>query len=321
MLASVRLAVRRRHIRQFSSIKQVGVVGLGLMGHGIVQVTAMATSPEFQVVAVEANQDAIDRGRKHIDASLSKITASKVKRGTLTSEGADAHTNEILSRICYATDRGALADCDMVVEAIGEDLDTKLHLFKDLASLTRTECILASNTSSLSVADMAVASGRPSHVIGLHFFNPVQMMKLVEVVQTEYTDPQVFEKSKEWVQSIGKHPVSCKDTPGFIVNRLLIPSLAQAMLMLDRGDGTIVDIDKSLELGAGHPMGPLTLADYIGLDTCLFVLDGWVEKYPNEPSFVVPACLREKVAAGKLGRKTGEGFYVWEGDKRTNVAS
>ena len=243
-------------------------MGLGLMGHGIVQVTAMATSPEFQVVAVEANQDAIDRGRKHIDASLSKITASKVKRGTLTSEGADAHTNEILSRICYATDRGALADCDMVVEAIGEDLDTKLHLFKDLASLTRTECILASNTSSLSVAvstainrstqmcnffldvrhgarklsvlicfsgfngtvptpctlvswiqDMAVASGRPSHVIGLHFFNPVQMMKLVEVVQTEYTDPQVFEKSKEWVQSIGKHPVSCKDTPGFIVNR------------------------------------------------------------------------------------------------------
>lgn len=251
---------------------------------------------------------------------MRKILARKVKNGTVASTDADAYTEDIVSRISYATDRGAVADCDLVVEAIPETPDIKLPLFKDLANLTRPDCILASNTSSLSVKEMAVASEHPSRVVGLHFFNPVQIMKLVEVVQTEYTDPRIFEKSKEWVESIGKHPVSCKDTPGFIVNRLLIPSLAQAMLMLDRGDGSVKDIDKSLELGAGHPMGPLALADYIGLDTCLSVLGGWVKKFPNEPSFVVPACLREKVAVSKLGRKTGEGFYLWEGDKRTQVA-
>lgn len=290
------------------------------MGHGIVQVTAMASSPTYSVIAVESSQDAINIGRKRIDDSLSKMISRKVKNGKLAASDADKQKDEISSRISYASERGALANCDVVIEAITENPDIKLPLFKDLAQITRPDCILASNTSSLSIMEMAVASGRPSHVVGLHFFNPVQMMKLVEVVRTEDTDPSVFEKSKAWVQSIGKHPVSCQDTPGFIVNRLLIPGLAQGMLMLDRGDGSVEDIDKSLELGAGHPMGPLTLADYVGLDTCLSILDGWVHKYPNEPSFVVPECLRQKVAAGKLGRKTGEGFYLWDGDKRATVA-
>ncbi|CAN0360931.1 unnamed protein product [Laminaria digitata] len=290
------------------------------MGHGIVQVAAMAASPTYSVIAVESNQDAIDIGRKRIDDSLSKMISRKVKNGTVTASDADKHKDEISSRISYASERGALANCDVVIEAITENPDIKLPLFKDLAQITRPDCILASNTSSLSIMEMAVASGRPSHVVGLHFFNPVQMMKLVEVVRTDDTDPAVFEECKAWVQCIGKHPVSCQDTPGFIVNRLLIPGLAQGMLMLDRGDGSVEDIDKSLELGAGHPMGPLTLADYVGLDTCLSILDGWVHKYPNEPSFVVPECLRQKVAAGKLGRKTGEGFYLWNGDKRATVA-
>ncbi|CAM9501276.1 unnamed protein product [Ectocarpus sp. 4 AP-2014] len=306
--------------RELSTIKQVGVVGLGLMGHGVVQVTAMASSPEYMVVAVDGSKDCMDAGKKRIDQSLSKMLDRKVKKGVLTEGDAAAQKEGISSRISYASDVSALADCDLVVEAITENPEIKFSLFKDLARVTRSDCILASNTSSLSIKEMAVASGRPSHVVGLHFFNPVQLMKLVEVVRCDVTDPAVFEECKSWAQTVGKHPVSCVDTPGFIVNRLLVPGLAQGMLMYDRGDGSVEDIDKSMELGAGHPMGPLTLADYVGLDICLSILDGWVQKYPDEPSFVVPECLREKVAAGKLGRKSGEGFYLWDGDKRTTVA-
>lgn len=189
------------------------------MGHGVVQVTAMASSPSFSVVALDQNEDAVDAGRKRIDESLSKLIARKVKKGTLLKEDAGAEQDEILSRISYASDMKALADCDLVIEAATENPDIKLPLFKDLARSTPEDCILASNTSSLSIKDMAVASGRPSHVVGLHFFNPVQLMKLVEVVQCEHTDPGVFEECKSWAQAIGKHPVSCVDTPGFIVNR------------------------------------------------------------------------------------------------------
>ncbi|CAM9636817.1 unnamed protein product [Pylaiella littoralis] len=316
---------RQKTLREFSSIKQVGVVGLGLMGHGVAQVTAM--SPEYSVVAFDGSQNAIDSGRKRISQSLSKMLDRKIQKGALSKGDAAAQTDGIMSRISFASDMSALADCDLVIEAITENPKIKLPLFEDLARITSPSCILASNTSSLSIMEMAVASGRPSHVVGLHFFNPVQLMKLVEVVRCEATDSAVFEECKSWARTIGKQPVSCVDTPGFIVNRLLVPALAQGMLMYERGDGSVEDIDKSMELGAGHPMGPLTLAvrraiipDYVGLDICLSILDGWVHKFPDEPSFVVPECLREKVAAGKLGRKTGEGFYVWDGDKRAHVA-
>jgi len=151
---------------------------------------------------------------------------------------------------------------------------------------------------------------------GVHFFNPVQLMKLVEVIRTDGTSPGVFERAYNWVSDINKVPVSCGDTPGFIVNRLLVPSLLQAMLMVDRNDASVKDIDISMQLGAGHPMGPLHLADYIGLDTAFFITQGWVEKYPDEPAFVVPNCLKEKVDAGHFGRKSGQGFYHWDGDKR-----
>ncbi len=171
-----------------------------------------------------------------------------------------------------------LADTDFIVEAVIENMDLKQKLYENLGTLCKPETIFASNTSSLSITEMAQFSGRPQNFVGVHFFNPVQLMKLVEVIRTEQTDPVVFEKAYSWVQDIGKVPVSCGDTPGFIVNRLLVPSLMQAMAMVDRNDASVKDIDLSMKLGAGHPMGPLHLADYIGLDTCLFIVEGWTEK-------------------------------------------
>ena len=198
-----------------------------------------------------------------------------------------------------------------------EDVKVKRSFYEKLGQLAKPDAIFASNTSSLPISAFADSSKRSPQVVGLHFFNPVQIMKLVEVIKTDATDPNVFEKCKAWVHQIGKHPVSCKDTPGFIVNRLLIPYLSQALLLYERGDATKEDIDISMQYGTGHPMGPITLADYVGLDTMLYILDGWVRDHPNENAFVVPDILRQKVAEGKLGRKIGEGFYKWEGDKRS----
>jgi len=196
-------------------------------------------------------------------------------------------------------------------------LGIKTALFKELGELCKPETILASNTSSFPVMEMAQASGRPERFVGLHFFNPVQLMRLVEVVRTDVTDADVFETAKGFGAKCGKAPVACKDTPGFVVNRLLVPYMAQSLLMLERGDATKEDIDTAMQFGCGYPMGPLTLTDYVGLDTTLAILEGWVDKHPDEPAFVIPNILREKVAAGKLGRKTGEGFYVWDGDKKS----
>lgn len=205
---------------------------------------------------------------------------------------------------------------DFIVEAVIENMDLKRDLYTELGQRCQEKTIFASNTSSLSISEMAQFSQRQDRFVGVHFFNPVQIMKLVEVISTNETDPVVYARAKQWVSDIGKVAVSCGDTPGFIVNRLLVPSLMQALLMVDRQDATVTDIDVSMQLGAGHPMGPIHLADYIGLDTCLFIIQGWVEKYPNEPAFIIPKCLEEMVAAGNLGRKTGQGFYHWEGDKR-----
>jgi len=184
-----------------------------------------------------------------------------------------------------------------------------------LGNIAKPSAILASNTSSLPIIDIAKASGRPSKLVGIHFFNPVQLMQLVEVVRTTVTDESAFKTVFDFVKILGKTPVSCKDTPGFIVNRLLVPFLAQSLLLLERGDASIEDIDTGMRLGAGHPMGPIHLADYVGLDTTLFILEGWVKSYPNEPAFVIPNILKQKVKEGKLGRKSGEGFYKWNGDK------
>ncbi|KAL7559717.1 hypothetical protein ACA910_003305 [Epithemia clementina (nom. ined.)] len=289
----------------------MGVVGLGLMGHGICQVAA-TSDIHSKVFAFEPEQKFLDKGKERIEKSVSKL----VSKEKITTEKAD----QILGRITFTTDMSDLRDVDFVVEAVIENLDLKEKLYKELGSICKQDTIFASNTSSLSIAEMAGFSGREDRFVGVHFFNPVQIMKLVEVIKTQQTDNVVFDRAFNWVREIGKVPVSCGDTPGFIVNRLLVPSLMQAMLMVDRQDASVHDIDVSMQLGAGHPMGPLHLADYIGLDTCLFIVQGWVEKFPNEPSFVIPQCLVEMVTAGNLGRKTGKGFYMWDGDKRGDPA-
>jgi 3-hydroxyacyl-CoA dehydrogenase len=294
-------------------IEKVGVIGCGLMGHGIVQVAAQGGA---QVVALETEQGFLDKGLGRIEKSVNKLAQKLVEKGKKSEEDAQAMVTGTLSRITGTMDKADLTDCDLVVEAIVENLDVKKALFAELGGICKPETIFASNTSSFPIAEMAAASGRPSRFVGLHFFNPVQLMRLVEVVRTDGTDEDVFASARAFGEACGKSPVSCKDTPGFVVNRLLVPYMTQALLMLERGDASREDIDTAMQLGCGHPMGPLTLTDYVGLDTTLFILQGWKERYPDEPSFEVPAILERLVAEGKLGRKTGEGFYKWDGDKK-----
>lgn len=297
----------RRALSSTASFDKVGVIGLGLMGHGICQVSANSGA-HSSIVAYEPEQQYLDKGKDRIESSIAKL----VKKERMTQEQAD----ESMSRIIFTTDVSELSDADFIVEAVIENMDLKQTLYESLGQVCQPDTIFASNTSSLSITEMAAFSGRPENFVGVHFFNPVQLMKLVEVIRTEQTDPLVFEKAYNWVSDIGKVPVRCGDTPGFIVNRLLVPALMQAMRMVDRNDASVKDIDLSMQLGAGHPMGPLHLSDYIGLDTSLYIVEGWVEKYPNEPSFMIPSCLKEMVEAGHLGRKSGQGFYHWDGDKR-----
>jgi 3-hydroxyacyl-CoA dehydrogenase len=284
----------------------VACLGLGLMGHGIAQVSAQSG---FKVIAFEQEQRFLDSGRSRIEGSLGKM----LKREKISQEQYDG----IMNGITWTTDFADLATADLHVEAVIENMDLKKQLYGALSEVAKPEAIFASNTSSLSITEMAKVSGRPDRFVGVHFFNPVQMMKLVEVIKTEHTHPDVFNACHAWVGDIKKVAVSCDDTPGFIVNRLLVPSVTQAMLMLDRKDATIKDIDLSLQLGAGHPMGPLHLADYIGLDTIHSIIDGWTKNFPDEPAFVMPKCLKERFERGDLGRKTGRGFYEWgAGDVR-----
>jgi 3-hydroxyacyl-CoA dehydrogenase len=295
------------------AIKKVGVVGCGLMGHGIVQVAAQGG---YQVVALETEQKFLDSGLGRIDRSLAKLAEKAVKDGKATAEEAQKRAGETRARITGSLDRKALADCDLVVEAAPENLDLKKQLFAELGRICKAGTIFASNTSSFPIAEMAGVSGRPSRFVGLHFFNPVQLMKLVEVVRTPATADDVFAEARAFGEACGKTPVACKDTPGFVVNRLLVPYMSEAMKLLERGDATAADIDTAMKLGCGYPMGPIELTDYVGLDTTLSIVEGWTKRFPNEPAFSVPKALREKVAQGKLGRKSGEGFYKWEGDKR-----
>jgi 3-hydroxyacyl-CoA dehydrogenase len=220
-----------------------------------------------------------------------------------------------MGRIRTSTQAEELANCDLVIEAVAEDLPLKQQLHAQLGRLLKPSAVLATNTSSFRVSQMAEASGRPQRMVGLHFFNPVQLMGLVEVVRTERTEPAVFQQMMDFVRLLGKTPVACLDTPGFVVNRLLVPYMSQAMLMLDRQDASRDDIDNAMRLGAGHPMGPIHLADYVGLDTCLSILEGWTRDFPNEPAFQIPNCLRQKVGQGHFGRKSGQGFYRWQNDK------
>jgi len=258
-----------RWLSSSSGFDKIAVIGLGLMGHGICQVAAMSGA-HSSVIAYENEQRFLDRGKERIESSVNKL----VSKGKLS----ESEANSALDRITYTTDPNLLSDVDFVCEAVIENMDLKKDLYRKLSSVCKPDCIFASNTSSLSITEMAENSGRPNFFVGVHFFNPVLIMKLVEVIRTKHTNEAVYENAYKWVSQIGKVPVSCGDTPGFIVNRLLVPSLIQAMLMVDRNDATIKDIDISMQLGAGHPMGPIHLADYIGLDTCYFIIDGWTKK-------------------------------------------
>ena len=294
-------------------IETVGVVGCGLMGHGIAQIAAQGG---YKVIVSEADQGALDKGLSRIEKSLGKLAGKLVEKGKKTAEEAEADAAAAFGRITGTLDRADLADCDLICEAIVENLDVKNQLFKELGESVKESCIFATNTSSFPVAEMAAASGRPDRFVGLHFFNPVQLMRLVEVVHTDETDEEVFAAARAFGEACGKTAVACKDTPGFVVNRRLVPYMVQALEMLDRGDATKEDIDAAMQLGCGYPMGPITLTDYVGLDTTLFILQGWAERYPDEPAFGVPAILERYVAEGKLGRKVGEGFYDWNADKK-----
>jgi 3-hydroxyacyl-CoA dehydrogenase len=308
----------RMSYRALSDFKRVGIVGIGgLMGHGVAQVTAAAG---YQVLGIESQQSALDAGVKRIDDSLSKVIKRNVSKGVYDEEAGAAAKADIMSRIETSLNLEDVNSCDLIIEAIPENLDLKLQFYTNLGKIvTNPDCVFASNTSSLQITAMAEASGRPDKFVGLHFFNPVQLMKLVEVIKTEHTNKDTFDKMTGFGTKIGKTTVSCNDTPGFIVNRLLVPYLGQALSMVDRGDCSIEDIDVSMQLGAGHPMGPIHLADYIGLDTIHSILIGWQEDFPNEAAFFMPKCLDDKVKQGHFGRKSGQGFYHWDGEKRGNT--
>ena len=314
---------RRMSSRAFSTtkssgyeVKKVAVVGLGSMGHGVAQLCA---SSGYDVVAVDLSQDVVDHSMKAIEGSLMKLSQKKAAKAGTDGTDEEAEARASLARITTSTDVNAVADCDLVIEAIVENLPIKLDFFENLGKITGDNTILASNTSSFPITKMAEASGVENRVCGIHYFNPVQLMKLVEVVSTEHTDDQVTSTMVDFVKKTGKVPVTCGDTPGFIVNRLLVPYIAQGVALLARGDATAEDIDTAMRLGAGYPMGPITLSDYVGNDINLAVMEGWMEAEPDNPAFQIPEgveLLRQMVAENKLGRKTGQGFYKWEGNKR-----
>ena len=276
---------------------RVGVLGAGLMGSGIAQVSAVAGYP---VLVRDVDQKALDRGRQMIERSLAKF----VEKGSLRGDQRDA----ALARLDFTTDLAALAQCDLVIEAVTEDLAIKNALWSELGSACPAATIFASNTSSLPIVAMAMATGRPDRFVGLHFFNPVPLMALVEVVRAVGTSSETVDRAMGFVRRLGKEAIAAKDSPGFIVNRLLVPYMVDAVRALERGVGSVADIDLGMKLGAGHPIGPLALMDLVGLDTALRVSDIMFDEF-REPQYAAPPLLRRMVMAGHLGRKTGRGFY------------
>jgi 3-hydroxyacyl-CoA dehydrogenase len=307
----------RKTAATFVAVKHVGVVGMGLMGHGIAQLSAMNG---FKVTAVDIDKAQLEKGMKMIQDSLAGGLKKEVAKGKLTEAQAKDQVAKVMGAITPSSDVAAVHQCDLIVEAIVENLDIKKKFFGDLGKNAKKDAIFGSNTSSFPITQLSEASGRGDKLIGLHFFNPVQVMQLVEIIRTTQTSDDTFKSTMDWAKAIKKEAVTCGDTPGFIVNRLLVPYLGQALLMLERGVASFPDIDVAMMAGAAMPMGPFVLADYVGLDTCLSILEGWNKRFPNEPAFQIPATLGKLVKAGKLGRKSGSGFYNWTGDKPTGPA-
>jgi 3-hydroxybutyryl-CoA dehydrogenase len=279
------------------AIQKVGVVGCGLMGSGIAQVCAASG---FPTLVREVSQELVDKGLRGIDKNLARLA----EKGNLTA----AAQAEIRGRLRGTTSIEELKDCDLIVEAIIENLPAKHELFRALDGICPPNTIFASNTSSLTITEIAAATKRPQRFAGLHFFNPVPVMKLVEVVRTIATDPGVYEELVAFGGKLGKTPVRAHDSTGFIVNRLLVPYLLDAIRALEGGVGSIEDIDNSMKLGCGHPMGPLTLLDFVGLDTTYYISEIMFEEF-KERRFASPPLLKRMVLAGWNGRKSGRGFY------------
>lgn len=279
------------------AIQRVGVVGCGLMGAGIAQVSAQSG---FATVVREVSTELVDKGIKSIEKNLARL----VEKGVLT----EAAKSEIRGRLKGTTSLEELKDCDVIVEAIIEQLPAKRELFGLLDAICPASTIFASNTSSLTITEIAASTKRPQRFVGLHFFNPVPVMKLVEVVKTIATDPAVYEEMVAFGAKLGKTPVRANDSGGFIVNRLLVPYLLDAIRALEEGVGSVVDIDNSMKLGCGYPMGPFTLLDFVGLDTTLYISQIMFDEF-KEKRFAAPPLLKRMVLAGWLGRKSGRGFY------------
>ena len=286
------------------AIKTVGVIGCGVMGSGITQVSAQSG---FQTVVVEANQELLDRGLGRLRQTL----AGLVERGRLEAKARDA----TLERITGAIRLEDLKACDLVVEAMTENQQLKNETFAKLDRISPPSAILATNTSSCNVTQLAAATTRPGRVVGLHFFNPVPLMKLVEVARTILTDDAALGTATEWVRSLGKVPVQTKDATAFIVNRLLVPYLLDAVRLYEGGLASLEDIDQAMKLGCGYPMGPFTLLDLVGLDTALYVAEVMFEEF-REARYAPPPLLKRMVTAGRLGRKSGQGFYTYDAENR-----
>jgi 3-hydroxybutyryl-CoA dehydrogenase len=285
-----------------AEIEKLGVLGCGLMGHGITQVAAQSG---YQVVVREVDEPTLAKGIAKIEKQLARA----VEKGKSSQEDADA----VRARIAGTTDYGALADCDLVIEAITEDLGLKLEMWAEVDPIVKPEAFFATNTSSLAVIEQAAATSRPERFIGLHFFNPVQVMKLLEVVRSVASSEEAVALGVDFGQRLGKLTVQTKDKAGFIVNRLLVPYMLDAIRAYEEGVGSITEIDQAMKAGAGHPMGPLALCDFVGLDTLGAICEVLFDEF-RERRFAQPPTLRKMLAAGWYGNKSGKGFFDYSGD-------
>ena len=282
-------------------IKKVGVLGCGLMGSGIAQVSAMSG---FDTTVLEVEQKYLDKGFAGIEKSLSKFSERPPEKGGITAQQKDAAR----ARLKGTTRREDLADCDIIIEAVIENVAQKKEMYAALDGIVKKDAIFASNTSSISITELMTATKRPERFVGLHFFNPVPLMKLVEVVRTIATASDVYETAYEFGKKLGKVPVRTSDKTGFIVNRLLVPYLLDAIRAYEEGVGSIEDIDSAMKLGCGYPMGPFTLLDFVGLDTTYYITHVMYDEF-KERRFASPPLLKRLVMAGWYGRKSGKGFY------------
>ncbi|PAV91543.1 hypothetical protein WR25_10864 [Diploscapter pachys] len=291
---------------QLARIQNVTIIGAGLMGSGIAQVSANA---KLNVVLTDISEPALQKAQKSIDTSLRRVAKKKHADDAKAQEDLVQSTLKQLKMTTNLAE--AVKEADLVIEAVVENIELKKKLFADVEKNAKKDAILTTNTSSLRLKDIGINLNNKANFGGLHFFNPVPVMKLLEVVRHDETSDETFKSLMEYGKAIGKTTVACKDTPGFIVNRLLVPYMFEALRMYERGDASKEDIDVGMKLGAGYPMGPFELCDYVGLDTTKFIMDGWAKQYPEEPAFRQSPLLSKLVAEGKLGRKTGEGFFKY----------